>query len=118
MGAKFTIRLEKLRFFSRIGVFEQERKVGNEFIVDVTVVADAATFVDECLETSLSYADIFAVVSDMMGREWKLLESVAKSIAGILREKWQTISQVSVKITKLAVPITGIQGVCSVEYSD
>lgn len=118
MASTFTIRLEKLRFFSRIGVFEQERKVGNEFSVDVTVVTDASHFIEENLETSLSYADVYSVVSEVMGEEWQLLESAAKNIAESLKMRWNIISGVTVKISKLAVPIVGIQGVCSVEYSD
>ena len=40
----FRICLSGLRFNSRIGVYDQERKVGNEYVVDVTVSYDAALF--------------------------------------------------------------------------
>ncbi|MDE6393454.1 MAG: dihydroneopterin aldolase [Muribaculaceae bacterium] len=113
---RFVIRLEGLRFYSRIGVFDQERSVGNEFLVDLTAVADASGFRRENLDTTVSYADIYEVVAEAMKREWQLLESVSSHIADTVIDRWTMISDVKVRITKLSPPIPGIQGVCSVEY--
>ncbi len=113
---RFVIRLENIRFYGRIGVFEQERKVGNDFSVDVSVETDAADFEYENLSTSVSYADIYDIVSGEMGEERLLLESTVKSIAEAIKSRWSSVLSVNVKITKDSPPITGIQGVCSVEY--
>lgn len=113
---KFIIRLESLRFYSRIGVFDQERAVGNEFSVDVTVEVAATGFESENLDTTISYADIYEVVREAMSGEWLLLESVAKSVAETIKQRWKSVGEVKIKISKLAAPIPGIQGVCSVEY--
>lgn len=99
-----------------IGVMPQEREVGNDFCLDVRLSVDAGKFVSENIETTVSYADIYDIIADEMSKQWLLLESVAKEIAErILRFK-VTIQDVDVKITKLSVPITGIDGFCSVEY--
>lgn len=113
---RFVIRLENLHFYSGIGVFEQERNVGNEFQVDVTLETDDARFIPEHLDTSISYADIYEVVESNMKREWLLLESVSKSICDSIKSKWDDVKAVRVRISKLSAPIAGIQGVCSVEY--
>jgi dihydroneopterin aldolase len=113
---KFIIRLESLRFYSRIGVFDQERAVGNEFSVDVTVEVAATGFESENLDTTISYADIYEVVREAMSGECLLLESVAKSVAETIKQRWKSVGEVKIKISKLAAPIPGIQGVCSVEY--
>lgn len=113
---KFIIRLDNLRFYSRIGVFDQERAVGNEFSVDVTVETTAAGFESENLDTTISYADIYEVVREAMSREWLLLESVAKSVAESIKQRWESVGEVKIMISKIAAPIPGIQGVCSVEY--
>ncbi len=113
---RFVIRLEGLRFYSRIGVFDQERSVGNEFRVDLTAVADASGFRSENLDTTVSYADIYDVVAEAMKREWQLLESVSNHIADTVLGRWGMISDIKVRITKISPPIPGIQGVCSVEY--
>lgn len=113
---RFVIRLENLHFYSDIGVFEQERNVGNEFQVDVTLETDDTRFIPEHLDTSISYADIYEVVESNMKREWLLLESVSKSIGDSIKSKWNEVKAVKVRISKLSTPIAGIQGVCSVEY--
>jgi len=113
---RFVIRLEDIHFYSRIGLLDQERKVGNDFRVDVSVETDATNFEYENLNTSISYADIFDIISNQMEEERLLLESTAKSIAEVIKRRWACILDVNVKITKMSPPINGIQGVCSVEY--
>lgn len=112
----FTIRLEDLRFYSRIGVFEQERKVGNEFKVDCAIETDASSFSPECLDSTISYAEVYDIITEVMDKEWLLLESVAAEISHRCRNRWPSILTIATKITKLAPPISSIQGVASVEY--
>lgn len=112
----FVIRLENLRFYSRIGVADQERVVGNEFYVDVSVVLDGSGFVAEDLSSSISYADIYEGVEVQMGKEWHLLESVCVAMAEEIEKMSSRIKNIRIKIRKLAPPISGIQGCASVEY--
>lgn len=114
---KFTIKLKKLRFYSRIGVFEQERRVGNEFVVSVNVDIDASRFETEILESTVSYADIYEIVRRRMESEWLLVESVAKAIADDIRQTCDRVRGIVVGIDKLAPPLSGIVGECGVEYS-
>ncbi len=107
----FRICLSGLRFNSRIGVYEQERKVGNEYVVDVTVSYDA-----EDLSTSVSYADIYEEIKMEMHRERRLLESVALSISQRISGRWGFVDEISVRIVKTAPPINGIVGDCGIEY--
>lgn len=106
----FRICLSGLRFNSRIGVYEQERKVGNEYVVDVTVSYDAALFKEEDLSTSVSYADIYEEIKMEMHRERRLLESVALSISQRISGRWSFVDEIIVRIVKTAPPINGIVG--------
>ncbi len=112
----FRICLSGLRFNSRIGVYEQERKVGNEYVVDVTVSYDAALFKEEDLSTSVSYADIYEEIKMEMHRERRLLESVALSISQRISGRWGFVDEISVKIVKTAPPSNGIVGACGIAY--
>lgn len=112
----FRICLSGLRFNSRIGVYEQERKVGNEYVVDVTVSYDAALFKEEDLSTSVSYADIYEEIKMEMHRERRLLESVALSISQRISGRWSFVDEIIVRIVKTATPINGIVGDCGIEY--
>lgn len=76
----FRITLSDLRFHASIGVADQERKVGNDFRVDMEIMMDASGFSVEQLSTTISYADVYDIISEEMRKEWLLLESVAKTI--------------------------------------
>lgn len=112
----FLIKLRGLRFYSRIGVYEQERVVGNEFAVDVAVRYGAEHFEDENLSTTISYADIYAIVAEAMQREWMLLESAAKGISERISKRWAEVEEIRVTIEKATPPICGIMGSAAVEY--
>lgn len=112
----FIIRLEDLRFFAKIGVSEQERLVGNSFRVNVSLQIPCDRFVPEDIDSTISYADVYEMIRNIMSEEALLLETVAEKIAGTLRAKWPEIESLGVKISKLSPPIAGINGSCSVEY--
>ena len=114
----FTIMMNGLRFHSRIGVAEQERIVGNDFLVDVSMTVSSDGFVSEDIATTISYADAYETVSRVMQHEWLLLESAGRQCADELRRRWPAIQSCKFKITKLSVPISGIDGTCAVEYTD
>lgn len=116
MSSQFVIRLEDLRFYSKIGVFEQERTVGNDFSLDICVTIDAANFKSEDLESTISYAELYGIASCEMNKEWLLIESVTKSISDRIKSRWGNILDIKVKITKHHPPINGIEGKASVEY--
>lgn len=117
MPQQFTISLRDLKFHSRIGVLEQERKVGNDFIVDLDVVFDASGFRMEDLGTSVSYADLYDEVKAVMGTEWLLLESVTRTIGDNIRKRWPMIEKINIAIIKTMAPIPGLEGNCRVEFS-
>lgn len=116
--SSFLIQLNDLRFYAYIGVDPQERKVGNEYSVDLSITTDADDFVEEDLTTTISYADVYDIVADEMRQPRLLLESTARIIARRLRSTFPKIEAVGVKITKLAPPIPGINGSAAVEYRE
>lgn len=112
----FTISCSNLRFFSSIGVDPQERIVGNEFGVDVNIMLKDTNFIAERLDSTISYAEVFDLVSNVMSQEWLLLESVAKRIAETIADKWNEVYSIDVKITKFSPPIPKFTGMASVSY--
>lgn len=116
MDKIFRIRLKRLRFYSKIGVFSQEREVGNEFEVNLEVEYDASSFCEEELATTISYADIYEEVAEIMNREWLLLESVVSHISKRLLLRWPMIFRGKIAISKIAPPIPGICGESEVEF--
>lgn len=112
----FKIQLIDLRFFSRIGVFKQERTVGNEFIVNIEIDIDASSFQSEDLNSTISYAYLYGEVEKIMKKEWLLLETVAKEIQIVYIKRWPQIIRGKINIVKQAPPIPGIDGKCGIEF--
>lgn len=112
----FRINLNDLKFYSRIGVSDQERSVGNEYVVNVSLSYNAAIFHDEDLGSTISYADVYDEIKAEMVKERKLLETVALGISKRISARWNVIEDVRVEIRKSAPPISGIVGDCGIEY--
>ena len=108
---EYEIALTNLRFHARHGVWEQENKVGNEFIVDVKVrIPYSKEILSDDLEATISYTDIYGIISEEMGKPRKLLETVAATIHSEIVHRWPQITSGSIKICKSNPPIANITG--------
>ena len=115
---RFTVRLEDAHFFARHGVLPQENIVGNEFRVDIAVSFDApAAFSDTDIETTVSYVHLYDIAREVMETPFRLLETVASEIADRIADRFGTVDEIKVKITKMRPPISGFDGSASAEYS-
>ncbi len=110
--------ISEARFHAFHGVLEQERKVGNEFSVSLSVeVPDTVGMKEDCLEGTVSYADLYEIIADEMKKPRKLLEAVAVAIVNRIISEFKTVSSGSVTITKIHPPITGMSGQAGVTYN-
>ena len=111
-----SITLDNLRFRARHGVMEQERAVGNTFVVALRLdyPFEEAMQTDN-LEATLNYAEVYEVVKAEMGVPSRLLEHVAGRIRNALVERFPEITSGVVTIEKMNPPITGFYGSAAVE---
>ena len=95
-----------MRFYAYHGVMEQERRVGGEYSVSLTVEADLteAARTDDVADT-VNYAALYALVEREMAVPSKLLEHVAARIGRRAMEEFDRITAVTVKVTKLNPPM-------------
>lgn len=111
----FEISLKELHFHAHHGMMAQERKVGNEFVVSITVcIPFSMSILDDELEATISYADIYNIVKKEVHSPKKLLETVAASIVFHVKEKWPQIISGQVTIRKMTPPIPGVTGFAEV----
>lgn len=97
-----------MRMHAYHGVMPQERQVGNDFVVALTVdYPFESAMSSDALEDTLSYADVSAVVGREMSVPSKLLEHVAGRIIESLRRDFPKIRGGKVRITKVKPPIPG-----------
>jgi dihydroneopterin aldolase len=109
------IELEQVRFHALHGVMPQERIVGNAFEVNLRVKTNfEAALSDDCLDNTISYADLYEVVKAEMMQPSALIEHVAGRILRALTERWPAVEAVWLKVSKLNPPIPGEIGRASV----
>lgn len=115
--ASFNIKLTDLHFHAHHGVLPQETKVGNEFIVSVSIaIPFNEAILDDDLDATISYADIYDIVKEEMDKPKKLLETVAAMISIRIKQRWNEILCGEIKICKSTPPIPGISGASEVDF--
>lgn len=102
------IILEGMRFYGFHGVNPEERALGQEYLVDLTVEMDLGRAgQSDRLEDTISYARIYRAVRDVMeGEPRNLLEAAAQSIADRVLSDFP-VDAVSVRVKKPHPPIRG-----------
>lgn len=103
------IFLNDIRLHAYHGVMEQERTVGNDFLISVELEADVERAGEtDCLEDTISYADVAQVVRQEMAVASQLVEHVATRIARRLLHDFVKARSVRIRITKLSPPIPSL----------
>ncbi len=103
-----TISLEGMVFYGYHGAQEEERRLGQRFVVDVELVTDTRKAgKSDRLEDTLDYGEAFkAVRSVMEGPGKRLIEALAESVAEALFAALP-VKAVRVRVEKPGVPIRG-----------
>lgn len=100
-----TIKIDRLRLYARHGVMEQERVVGNEFEVSVELrCANPKAGADDCIASTINYADVITTVEREMAVTSQLLEHAAWRIRRALSHDFPQTVGGSVTVTKLTPP--------------
>ena len=100
------IRMEGIKFYAFHGVIPQENVVGANFYVDLKLKTNFtnAAQTDE-LEGTVSYADIYNSVKEVMETPSKLLEHVCQRIALRIFADFPTIEAIDIRLNKENPPM-------------
>ena len=103
------ITLTGLRVFGRHGVFEHEKRDGQEFVVDITAWLDLAGAADsDDLKHTLHYGELAQLAADIVaGEPYDLIESVAGKIADqVMKDERLLAVEVTVHKPSAPIPLT------------
>lgn len=101
------IELKGMRFYGYHGVYPEENKLGQKFIVDLVLHLDLAEAgrTDD-LAASLSYAEVCKLVEEIVtGPPHKLIEALAEHIATKVLDLYTKVSEITVRVTKPNPPV-------------
>lgn len=100
------IRIQSLELFAHHGVYDEERKTGNRFEVDVEVRVPETFGIRDEIEATLDYTRIAGIVSDVSNSAtYKLLERFCDDICSAVFALDEAIAEAVVRIRKLAPPM-------------
>ena len=101
------IVIKDLEIFAYHGVFEEEKRKGQTFVVTVELMLDLkeAGMTDD-LSKTVSYAEVCEDISRIMtGEKYDLIEAVAENMAGELLLKYEPVKELHITVSKPMAPI-------------
>ena len=112
------IRIEGLEVFANHGVYAEENKLGQKFVVSATLYVDLrrAGETDD-LDASVDYGAVAHKIDEFLrAHTFKLIEAAAEGVAGMLLRDHPALYGVRVKIEKHWAPVgLPMEGGVSVE---
>jgi 7,8-dihydroneopterin aldolase/epimerase/oxygenase len=101
-----SVFLHDIHFYAFHGVGKQERKVGNDFCIDIRLKYDirVAAFHDEVTNV-VSYVDVFQVLKEEMAIPSNLLEHVCTRIVERLFRKFPIVEEIQIRLAKRNPPM-------------
>jgi 7,8-dihydroneopterin aldolase/epimerase/oxygenase len=114
------IALEGMEFFAFHGYYAEEQLLGNDFVLDLWVQADAekAAETDELYEepedeegegsaNTVNYETLYLLCQVEMKKPTKLLEALVERMADRIEEYFDDISGLLIRLRKLHPPLGG-----------
>ena len=108
-----------MEFYAYHGCFEEERKIGTWFNVDLSMEVDTAKAEEtDNLEDTVNYQAVYAVVKREMMISSNLLENVARRIVNAVKKEFPAVSYAWVKVKKMNPPLGGKMESVSIEVDN
>lgn len=106
---KDKMRCSQMDFYAYHGVHQEEKTLGQRFLVDVELELDLREAGEsDDLEDTVNYAEIFQVCQHvMLKRRFHLIEAAAERLAQDVLHQFNRAHAVTVSICKPSPPIAG-----------
>ena len=101
------IRIRGLRIFAHHGVFQEETRLGQTFVVNATLYTSTREGgLRDSLEDTISYADVCLFLTDFLQKNtWKLLEAAVEHTCRALLQYFPLLRGVELELEKHSAPI-------------
>ncbi len=111
------IILNDLGFYGYHGLFSEEARLGQRFLIDLQCGVDLSSPAQtDAIGATVSYADIYDVVKAAFEtRRMKLIEAVGQAIVDDLFAAFSDINWIIVRVRKPEAPIAMVRGEAAIE---
>lgn len=103
----FTVGLKEASFYAFHGYYEEERKMGNHFIINTKVGIDVSEIGFDDIVHTVNYETLYQICKNEMEQSQKLLETVAANILHAYKNNFPDIKSASITIEKLQPQLGG-----------
>jgi dihydroneopterin aldolase len=100
------IALHGAEFYAWHGFYPEEQKIGNCFVVDIEVGFTPGDNVNDELNNTVDYEQLYDIICDEMKLTKKLIEAVAQAIIERIKQKYTFADTIELTIKKLN-PLVG-----------
>lgn len=111
-----TVYLHNLRFNGFHGIHEEERILGNEYLVDVSLEFHEETEVITHIKETINYVTIYNIIKKRMSIPTRLLETIVMEIGCEVAVEYPLLKSINISLKKLHPPIEGMQGAVGVSW--
>lgn len=101
------IQIRDLEVFANHGVFPEETRLGQKFLLSLTMYTDTRKAgIGDCLEDSIDYGAVSHFMTDYMKQHtWKLIEAAAEHLAEELLLRYPLLKGVTLELKKPWAPV-------------
>lgn len=105
---KYTIELRDVHMYAHHGVMQQEREVGAWFTIDIELeINDCSCSESDFIDGTVSYADVYEILSNEMKTPSNLLENVCNRISKKIYENFGQVTSIKITLCKDTPPMGG-----------
>lgn len=115
-NSELIIELKGVKFFAFHGLYEEERRVGGEYIVNLTVKYEAGDEKVNKIEKTINYENLYEIIKAEMKQTRDLLETIAVSVSEKINKQFSQVKEVEIRIEKKNPPIVNFSGGVAVTY--
>jgi dihydroneopterin aldolase len=111
-----SIHLHNLILFAHHGIYEEEKILGNEFELNITIKHVPQHLPVKHLSDTVDYVSVYDLVKKRMAVPTALLETVVTEIATQILAQFSLAEEVFISIRKIYPPVTQMRGSVGVSF--
>jgi dihydroneopterin aldolase len=112
-----TIHLNDVQFYGYHGLYEEEKKLGNTFIVNLSIDFIPGVNKISFIQETIDYVQVYDLLKERMAIPTPLLETIVEDIASRILIEFPIAHKVTIQITKTQVFINSLNGNMAVTLS-
>ncbi len=109
------LKIENIKLWARVGVLDEERELGQLFILDIFLWTDfEECTINDNIKKTVDYSKLVQILKDQSKKIYfYTIEKYSNAILEIIDQEFK-ISKIKIILTKFNPPITGFDGKVSI----